>query len=148
MGTSQDSVPESSVPGSSVPGSKQPGSGQWVVTVAGYLVLFVLGVLEGLIGSFQYSQPPTPLIAIVLAAVIGVTCAAASWGMGSTGAGLLPAIGWIITSFALATSRPNGSVLFTESAAAEWYLYGGALASLAGALVPFFVRITRLAAPR
>ena len=118
------------------------------VTAAGYLLLFVLGVLQGLIGSFQHSQPPTPLIAIILAAVIGVTCAAGGWGMSSTAAGLLPAIGWIIISFGLATSRPNGSVLFTQSAAAEWYLYGGALAALAGAVIPFFVRVTRLARPR
>ncbi|HEY0932566.1 MAG TPA: DUF6113 family protein [Trebonia sp.] len=124
------------------------GGGRPALRAAGYLLLFALGVLEGLIGSFQYGQPPTPLIAIVLVVIIFATCLTAGWGIGTASAGLLPAAGWIIASFVLAMPRPNGSVIITGTAAGEWYLYGGALASLAGAVAMFFVRVTRVVRPR
>jgi hypothetical protein len=106
-------------------------------------MLFVLGALQGLIGSFQYSQPPTPLIAIILALVIFATCAGCGWGIGTFGAGLLPAVGWIVVSFVLSMPRPNGSVIITATAAGEWYLYGGALACVVGCLSTLFFKVRR-----
>jgi hypothetical protein len=131
MGTSRGSLPE---------------AGQRAITAAGYLMLFVLGALQGLIGSFQYGQSPQPLIAILLVTVIFATCAGCGGGIGTFGAGLLPAVGWILTSFILAMARPNGSVLITGTAAGEWYLYGGSLACLIGSFVAFLTR-ARPAAP-
>jgi hypothetical protein len=108
--------------------------GTRAVTAVGYLLLLVLGLLEGGIGSFQYGQAPSPLIAVVLALVVLVTCAGCGWGMGSVTAALLPAVGWIVASFVLASARANGSVIITATAAGEWYLYGGAVACIAGVL--------------
>ena len=111
-------------------------------TVAlGYLALFLLGLVQGFIGSFQYSRSPIPLIAIILIVVIFLTCAACGWGVGTLGAGVLPAIGWILASFFLAMPKSNGSVIITATTAGEWYLYGGALASAAGAVTSFFLRL-------
>ena len=115
------------------------------VTAAGYLMLFVLGALQGLIGSFQYSQPPTPLVAVVLVLALLVTCVGCGWGIGTFAAGLLPALGWILVSFVLAMSRPNGSVIITASTAGELYLYGGALAAAVGSVFAFYVRVRRSA---
>jgi hypothetical protein len=111
-------------------------------------MLFVLGALQGLIGSFQYSRSPTPLIAIILVLIIFATCAACGWGIGTFGAGLLPGVGWIVASFVLSMPRPNGSVIITATAAGEWYLYGGALACVVGALTTLVVRVRRSARPR
>lgn len=133
MGTSHGSLPE---------------GGQRALTAVGYLMLLLLGAFQGLIGSFQYSQPPAPLIAIILAVIIFATCVACGWGFGTFGAGLLPAVGWILASFILAMPRPNGSVVITASAAGEWYLYGGAIACAAGSVTAFFTRIRRSAPPR
>jgi hypothetical protein len=133
MGTSQGSLPD---------------GGRRTVTAAGYVMLFLLGAFQGLIGSFQYSQAPAPLIAVVLVVVIFATCVACGWGLGTLGAGLLPAVGWIIASFILAMPRPNGSVIITATAAGEWYLYGGALACAVGCVTAFFARIRRSAPPR
>jgi hypothetical protein len=133
MGTSQGSLPT---------------SGQRTLTAVGYVALFVLGALQGLIGSFQYGQAPAPLIAIILAVIIFATCAACGWGIGTFGAGLLPAVGWILASFILAMQRPNGSVVITATAAGEWYLYGGALGCAAGSVTSFFTRLRRSAPPR
>ena len=97
MGTSQGPLPN--------------GGHRALTTAAGYLVLFVLGAFQGLIGCFQYSRAPAPLIAIVLVVIIFGTCVACGWGVGTFAGGLLPAVGWILVSFILATGRPNGSGL-------------------------------------
>ena len=133
MGTSQDS---------------QPRGGHWALTAVGYVMLFLLGAFQGLVGSFQYSQAPAPFIAIILAVVIFATCVACGWGLGTFGAGLLPAVGWIVASFILAMPKANGSVIITATAAGEWYLYGGALACAAGSVFAFFARVRRSAPPR
>lgn len=128
--------------------SQDQHGGQRALTAVGYLMLFLLGAFQGMIGSFQYSQSPAPLIAIVLAVIILATCAACGWGVGTFAAGLLPAVGWVLTSFILAMPRSNGSVVITATAAGEWYLYGGALGSLIGSVALFFTRLRRSALPR
>jgi hypothetical protein len=125
----------------------QPDGWQRAVTAAGYLMLFVLGALQGLIGSFQYGQSPAPLIAIVLVVVIFATCALCGWGVGTFAAGLVPAVGWIVASFLMAMARSNGSVIITATAAGEWYLYGGALACVVGSVAAFFTRVRRSVPP-
>ena len=134
MGTSQGPLPN--------------GGQRALVTAAGYLVLFVLGAFQGLIGCFQYSRAPAPLIAIVLVVIIFGTCVACGWGVGTFAAGLLPAVGWILVSFILATGRPNGSVIITATAAGEWYLYGGALGCVLGSVAAYFTRLRRSLPPR
>jgi hypothetical protein len=140
MGTSQDPALGS--------GRGGRGGQRGLATAGGYLVLFVLGAAQGFIGSFQYGQSPSPLIAIVLIVVIFVTCLACGWGIGTFTAGLLPGVGWIVASFVLAMPKSNGSVIITSSAAGEWYLYGGSLACLTGAAAAFFVRVSSSARPR
>jgi hypothetical protein len=134
MGTSQGPLPN--------------GGQRALTTVARYLVLFVLGAFQGLIGSFQYSRAPAPLIAIVLVVIIFGTCVACGWGIGTFAAGLLPAVGWILASFILAMGRPNGSVIITATAAGEWYLYGGALGCVVGSVAAYFTRLRRSLPPR
>jgi hypothetical protein len=134
MGTSQGPLPN--------------GGHRALTTAAGYLVLFVLGAFQGLIGCFQYSRAPAPLIALVLVVIIFGTCVACGWGVGTFAAGLLPAVGWILVSFILATGRPNGSVIITATAAGEWYLYGGALGCVLGSVAAYFTRLRRSLRPR
>ncbi len=104
-----------------------------------YLVLFLLGAVQGVIGSFQYSRSPVPLVAIALDLVIFATCVLCGWGLRSFSGGLLPAIGWIIASFVLSMPASNGSVIITNTTAGKWYLYGGAAAATAGATTVFVV---------
>jgi hypothetical protein len=104
-----------------------------LMTGIGYLALFVLGAVQGLIGSFQYGRSPVPLIAIVLILILFATCVLAGWGLRTYSASILPALGWVIASFILAMPRPNGSLVIEATAAGEWYLYGGALAAALGA---------------
>ncbi len=109
-----------------------------LITALGYLALLVLGAVQGLIGSFQYNDSPAPVIAIVLDLLILATCVLAGWGMRTYAAGILPALGWVIVSFVIASPRSNGSVVITATSPGEWYLYGGALAAAVGAAIAFF----------
>jgi hypothetical protein len=107
------------------------------ITVVTFLVLFLLGVLQGAIGSFQYSRGPVPLLAILLALVIFVTCLLGGWGTRSFAGGVIPALGWIVASFVLSMPSSHGSVIITATAAGEWYLYGGAFSAAGGASAAF-----------
>jgi hypothetical protein len=113
-----------------------PGGRSGIVTCGAYVVLFVLGVVQGVFGSFQYSRA-APLLAIVLCLVIGATCVLAAWGMRSVSGAFVPALGWVLASFVLATKRPNGSLVITGTSAGEWYLYGGTLTVAAAIVISF-----------
>jgi Family of unknown function (DUF6113) len=118
-----------------------------VLTGSVYLVLFLVGAVEGLIGSFQYSRTAgsVPLAAIAFCLALLVTCVLAGWGMRSVGGALIPAIGWLITSFLLSMPVANGSVIITASTPGEWYLYGGTLSAVIGVGASFssWVRAAR-----
>lgn len=105
------------------------------VSGGAYALLFLLGLAEGVVGSFQYGRAvvgPVPLAALGFCAAIGVTCGLAGWAMRSTAGGLLPALGWFIASFGLAMPNPGGSVIIANISAGKWYLYGGSVCALAG----------------
>jgi Family of unknown function (DUF6113) len=110
-----------------------------LVSVGVYGVLFLLGLVEGIIGSFQYSWTagPVPVGALVCCAVILATCLLAAWAMRSVSGAVLPGMGWIIASFVLSMPVSNGSVIITNSTPGKWYLYGGTLSVAAGVIASF-----------
>jgi hypothetical protein len=110
-----------------------------LVAVGVYLALFVLGAAEGAIGSFQYSRTAwsVPLASIVFCVAILVTCLLAGWGMRSVTGALMPAFGWIVTSFVLSMPVSNGSVIITSTTPGEWYLYGGTVSVVVGVGLSF-----------
>jgi hypothetical protein len=94
------------------------------VTGGAYGLLLILGAVEGLIGSFQYS----------------------AW---TTGA-IVPAVGWIVASFVLDSPSHQGSVIVAAVPSGEWYLYGGSVAALLAIVAAFalWVRRTSQKLPR
>jgi hypothetical protein len=117
-------------------GKREPA---WPVTVGVYGVLFLFGLVQGLIGSFQYSRASgsVPVAALVCCAVILATCLLASWATRSVSGAVLPGIGWILASFVLSMPVSNGSVIITSTTAGKWYLYGGTLCVAAAVVVSF-----------
>jgi Family of unknown function (DUF6113) len=107
------------------------------VTVTAYAALFLLGMIQGLIGTFQYSRGPAPLAAILFALGILVTCMLGSWGMRTALGGVLPAAGWLVVTLVLSSAPAGGSVIVTATPAGEWFLFGGSLAAVAGAVFAF-----------
>ncbi|HEY2313521.1 MAG TPA: DUF6113 family protein [Streptosporangiaceae bacterium] len=121
------------------PASGQPparGDGQGVA-VAAYVALFLLGMVQGLIGTFQYSRGPVPLAAICFDLAILATCVLGSWGMRSALGGVLPAAGWLVVTVVLSSVPAGGSILVTANSAGEWFLFGGSLSAAAGGLYAF-----------
>jgi hypothetical protein len=110
-----------------------------LLTGTTYVVLFLLGAMEGLIGSFQYSRMAgsVPVAAIVSWVVVLATCLLGAWGMRSVGGALVPAAGWIIATLVLSMPVSNGSVIITDSTAGKWYLYGGAVSVVVGVGLSF-----------
>ena len=108
------------------------------VRAGAYVLLFILGALEALIGTFQFSRGPSwSLVAICFAVAIGVTCLLGSWGMRAAAGGVLPAAGWFVVSVLLGTSSSGGSVLVTNTPQGKWFLFGGAVCAAAGAIISF-----------
>jgi len=111
--------------------------------VAVYGMLFVLGAVLGVIGSFQYSwmAGSVPVAALAWCAVLLATCLLGAWAMRSVSGALAPAAGWILAAFLMSMPVSNGSVIITNTAAGRWYLYGGTVTAVAGALLAFVVMI-------
>jgi hypothetical protein len=112
------------------------GKGSRLLTAAAYTALFLAGVVEGLIGSFQYSRL-VPVAAIGFCVLLLATCLLGSWAMRSVSGALWPAVGWIVTSFVLSMPVSSGSVIITNSTAGKWYLYGGTVSALGGIALSF-----------
>jgi hypothetical protein len=112
------------------------GSRPMVVTAAAYAVLFVLGVVQGMFGSFQYSRM-SPVMAIGLCVVILGTCVLAAWGMRSASGAFVSGVGWVLASYVLAMHVSNGSVIIANTTAGKWYLYGGTLSVVAAVVIAF-----------
>jgi hypothetical protein len=109
--------------------------------VAVYGMLFVLGAVLGVIGSFQYSwmAGSVPVAALAWCAALLATCLLGAWAMRSVSGALAPAAGWILAAFLMSMPVSNGSVIITNTAAGRWYLYGGTVTAVAGALLAFVV---------
>jgi hypothetical protein len=110
-----------------------------------YVLLFLLGAVEGLIGCFLFSHSvgSFPLAALGFCALILVTCLLAGAGMGSGFGGLVPAVGWLAASFVLTLPTAGGSVIVTNTPAGKWFLYGGAICAAIGAAASFRLRPRR-----
>jgi hypothetical protein len=133
----------------SLPNPPAPRDAQAFVTGGAYALLFLLGALEGLVGCFHFSREvgSVPLVAVILAVVILVTCLLGAAGMGSAAGALVPALGWFGVSVLLSLPTPGGSVIITNTGPGVWYLYGGS-ACAAAAVVLAFVRRSRTRPPR
>ena len=121
-----------------------------VGVVAAYVALFVLGVMEGLIGSFQYSHTVggVPVASLAFCALILATSLLGRAGMGTVLGGVLPAIGWMAAAFLLTLPTAGGSVIVTNTTAGTWYLYGGAVCAAVGVVASFWYRPRRPRANR
>ncbi len=125
----------------------QAGRGGSPVAVAAYIMLFLAGVMQAVVGTFYYGSGPVPLAAAGFDLLLLATCLLAAWGMRRPAAGVLPAVGWFVAAFVLSMGTTGGSVLITSTSAGEWFLFGGAVCAAAGALAAF-VRLSRTSGQR
>jgi hypothetical protein len=114
-------------------------SARSALTVATCVALVLFGMLQALLGAFFYGVGPAPLASIGFDLAIAATCLLGAWGLGRPLGGVVPAIGWFVVAFVLATSTSGGSVVITASAAGEWFLFGGACGATGGMLAALTV---------
>lgn len=105
-------------------------------------MLFLLGVIQGLIGCFQFSGMvgPVPVAALGLALALLVTCLLGGIAMSSAAGAFAVAAGWFLASFVLSLPTSGGSVVITNTTAGTWYLYGGAIVAVAAVVIVFVAR--------
>jgi len=104
------------------------------LTIVTYLALLVFGCAQGLLGSFYYDAGPVPLAAIGFDVAILATCLLGAWGTNQATGAFVPAVGWFVATFVLASGTGAGSVIITASTAGELFLFGGAVCALLGAV--------------
>ncbi len=97
-----------------------------------YGVLAVLGVVLGLIGSFEFSWElgPVPVAAVLLSGLNLAVFWAAGWAMRSKAGAVVPAALWMIILVVLSTRRPEGDLVVTGTTQGYVYMIGGVLAAL------------------
>jgi hypothetical protein len=97
-----------------------------------YGVLAVLGVLLGVIGSFEFSWQAgsVPVAAIALSALNLAIFRAAGWAMESRLGAVVPAVLWMIILVVLSSRRPEGDLVVTGTTPGYVYMFGGAAAAL------------------
>jgi Family of unknown function (DUF6113) len=97
-----------------------------------YGVLAVLGVLLGVIGSFEFSWQAgsVPVAAIALSALNLAIFRAAGWAMESRLGAVVPAALWVIILVVLSSRRPEGDLVVTGTTPGYVYMFGGAFAAL------------------
>lgn len=107
-----------------------PGPLTGAVTGAAYGVLFLLGVVLGVVGGFQHSwyAGEVPVSAIGWLVVLFAVPYAMGRLMGGKLGALVPALGWLLSSFLLATPQRAGDLAIAGDTSGYWYLYGGAVA--------------------
>ena len=141
--------PDQFAPARTGRGGVLAGDGR-LVTGSAYVMLFLLGVAEGVVGAFHYSGGigPIPGAALGFGALLLVTCLLAAWGMYRPVAGLMPAVGWFAASFVLAMRTPGGSIVITNTTAGKWFLFGGAVCAAAGVVASFAIWSAGRGGPR
>ncbi|OPG09870.1 hypothetical protein B1L11_24785 [Microbispora sp. GKU 823] len=107
------------------------------MTGAAYGVLFLLGAVLGVVGGFQHGwyAGQVPVAAIAWLAVLFAVPYAMGRLMGGKLGALVPAAGWLLVSFLLATPQRAGDLAIAGNSAGYWYLYGGAVAVAAAVVV-------------
>lgn len=118
------------IPDPYIPSSPRPDPAFLVGLVYGLLA--VVGVVLGVIGSFEFSWEigDVPVAAVLLSALNLVVFRAAGWAMESKLGAVIPALLWMIILFVLASRRPEGDLVVTGTTAGYVYMFGGALAAL------------------
>ncbi|MFG1947999.1 DUF6113 family protein [Nonomuraea sp. NPDC048826] len=104
---------------------------------AAYGMLFVLGVVMGVVGGFTHGAwPGLPIVSAVLwlLLVFGVSLGAGKLMGGRAGAAVTSA-GWLLVTMAFSMQLGAGDLVIAGTVAGHVYLYGGVVAAVAAFLM-------------
>jgi hypothetical protein len=121
-----------------VTGPATPRGTGVVITASAYVMLFVLGVVYGVVAGLEHSWgvgdfvPPIP---IVLSVVLFVLLYGAGRLMGTKLGAFVPGMGWMLTSLLFSVKMPAGDLIVAADVPGYWYLVGGAVALVVAVLL-------------
>lgn len=112
---------------------QEPPHESGLVTGLVYGVLVVLGLLFGLVGSFEFSWTigSVPVAAILLSAAAFAAFRIAGWAMESKLGVAAMAAPWLIVVVLLSSRRPEGDLVVTGTTAGYVFIFGGSIAAIA-----------------
>lgn len=102
------------------------------VTGAAYGFLAVLGAILGVIGAFEFSWQagPVPVAALAWTVVNIAAFRGAGWVMEGKLGVVAPAVPWVVVVLVLSSSRPEGDLVVTGTAAGYIFIFGGVIAAV------------------
>jgi Family of unknown function (DUF6113) len=108
-----------------------------VVSGVTYGVLFLLGLVLGVVGAFEHSWyvGVVPVAALVWLLILFAVPYVMGRLMGGKLGAAVPAVGWLLTSLVLAGRQSAGDVAIAGDSSGFWYLYGGAVAMAVAIMV-------------
>ncbi|MFC6081348.1 DUF6113 family protein [Sphaerisporangium aureirubrum] len=112
-----------------------------VVGGLAYAVLFVFGLVFGVVAGLEHSWDPgggiplIPLVPIGLCLVLFGLLYGAGRLMSSKLGAFVPGVGWMLVALVFSVERPEGDLVIAANSAGYWYLATGAVALVAAVLL-------------
>ncbi|GAA4608314.1 hypothetical protein GCM10023195_32480 [Actinoallomurus liliacearum] len=116
---------------------QEPSRESALVTGVAYGVLVVLGLIFGVITSFQFSWTLAgfPVAAVLLSLVEFAAFRLAGWAMESKVGVATLAVPWLIVVVLLSSRRPEGDLIVTGTTAGYVFIFGGSIAAVVAVAV-------------
>ncbi|MEV0149518.1 MULTISPECIES: DUF6113 family protein [unclassified Nonomuraea] len=118
--------------------TERRGQGESALGGAAYGMLFVLGVVMGVVGGFTqaaWHAGPVPVAAIGWLLVLFAVCLGAGRMLRSRAGAAVTAAGWLLVSMPFSFPLSQGDLVISGGAAGYVYLYGGMVAVVAAFLL-------------
>ncbi|MFI7707065.1 DUF6113 family protein [Nonomuraea sp. NPDC049480] len=107
---------------------------------AAYGMLFVLGVVIGVVGGFTHPDPawqvgPVPVAAVIWVLALFAVCLGAGKLMRARLGTVVTAVGWLLVTMPFTLELGAGDLVIAQGAPGYVYLYGGLAALVAAYLL-------------
>jgi uncharacterized protein DUF6113 len=111
---------------------QEPSRESALLTGVAYGVLAVLGLVLGVITSYQFSWTLVgfPVAAVLLSVVEFAAFRLAGWAMESKLGAAALAVPWLIVVVLLSSRRPEGDLIVTGTTAGYVFIFGGSIAAV------------------
>lgn len=127
-----------SLPAAQPPDVEQRGRGASALGGAAYGMLFMLGVVMGIVGGFTqaaWEVGPVPASAVAWVLALFAVCLGAGRLLRAKTGAVVAAAGWLLVSMPFTMELSQGDIVIAQAAAGYVYLYGGMAALVAAILL-------------
>ncbi|MFI7444286.1 DUF6113 family protein [Nonomuraea indica] len=126
------------LPATQPPDVERRGRGASALGGAAYGMLFMLGVVMGIVGGFTqaaWEVGPVPASAVAWVLALFAVCLGAGRLLRAKTGAVVAAAGWLLVSMPFTMELSQGDIVIAQAAAGYVYLYGGMAALVAAILL-------------